>query len=124
MELGMLLDLNDSEFSEDHGPKGESTMSQEVSFKTAVCSDYEQLLYDCQNALEIWRHRRDEAARANLTGKQIGDELQKLQANYAKAYSALNRHDKQCELCQFVSRIAGRPFSTLPSEVADKQHTH
>ncbi len=120
----MLLHLNDSKFSEDHGPKGESTMSQEVSFKTAVCSDYEQLLYDCQNALEMWRRRRDEAARANLTGKQIGDELQKLQANYAKAYSALNRHDKQCELCQFVSRIGGRPFSTLPSEVADKQHTH
>jgi hypothetical protein len=124
MELGMLLYLNDSKFNEDHGPKGESTMSQEVSFKTAVCSDYEQLLYDCQNALEIWRRRRDEAARANLTGKQIGDELQKLQANYAKAYSALNRHDKHCELCQFVSRIGGRPFSTLPSEVPDKHHTH
>jgi hypothetical protein len=123
MELGMLFHVNDSRFSEDR-PKGESTMSQEVSFKTAFCSDYEQLLYDCQNALEIWRRRRDEAARANLTGKQIGDELQKLQANYAKAYSALNRHDKQCELCQFVFRIGGRPISTLPSEVADKQHTH
>jgi hypothetical protein len=99
-------------------------MSQGVSFKTAVCTEYEQLLHDCQNALEIWRRRRDEAARTNLTGKQIGDELQKLQANYAKAYSALNRHDKECELCRFVSRIGGRQFSTLHSEVADKQHTH
>ena len=99
-------------------------MSQEVSFKTAVCSDYEQLLYDCQNALELWRRRRDEAARANLSGKQIGDELQKLQAKYAKAYSALNRHDKECELCQFVCKIGGRHFQTVSSEVSEKQHTH
>ena len=99
-------------------------MSQEVSFKTAVCTDYDELLHDCQDALEIWRRRRNEAARDNLTGKQIGDELQKLQANYAKAYAALNRHDKECELCQFVSRIGGSHFSTLGKEIADKQHTH
>src|SRR4249920_3062347 len=106
------------------GPKGDGTMSQEVSFKTAVCTEYDELLHNCQDALEIWRRRRDEAARGNLTGKQIGDELQKLQANYAKAYAALNRHDKECELCQFVSRIGGGHFSTLSNEYADKQHTH
>jgi hypothetical protein len=83
-------------------------MAQELSFRTAVCKEYEQLLQECQHALEIWRHRRDEATEAHLSGKEIGDELQRLQANYAKAYSILKKHDKECQLCQFVSKIAGR----------------
>jgi len=122
----MLLQVSDRKKSsaKPRAKGGESTMSQEVSFKTAVCTEYDELLHDCQHALEIWRRRRDEAARGNLTGKQIGDELQRLQANYAKTYSALNNHDKECELCQFVSRIGGRHFATLSSEIADKQHTH
>ena len=99
-------------------------MNHELSFKTAICTEYEQLLHECQNALEIWRRRREEVAEAHLTGKQIGYELQKLQANYAKAYSSLNRHDKECELCQFVSKIGERQFSHSSSRVSEKSHAH
>jgi ligand-binding sensor protein len=97
-------------------------MSQEFSFKTAICTEYEQLLQKCQRTLEIWRGRREEAAAANLSGKAVGDELQRLQANYAKAYSALNKHDKQCELCRFVSKIGGREPARTSSRVLEKNH--
>jgi hypothetical protein len=99
-------------------------MIQELSFKTAVCTKYEELLHECQRALEVWRRRREQVAETHLSGKEIGDELQKLQAHYAKAYSSLRRHDKQCELCQFVSRIGGRQIEASFREVSAKSHVH
>lgn len=86
----------------------EKTMNQELSFKTAICTEYDRLLHECHRALEIWRRRREEAIEAHLSGKEIGDELQRLQANYAKSYSVLKRHGKECELCRFVSKFGGR----------------
>jgi hypothetical protein len=92
-------------------------MNYELSFKTAVCTEYAQLLHECQRVLERWRRRRDQVAEAHLTGKRIGDELQRLQANYAKAYSRLDRHHKECEHCRFVSKIGGRQLSTASSQL-------
>jgi hypothetical protein len=97
-------------------------MSQQLSVKTAICTEYEQLLQKCQRTLEIWRGRREEAAAAHLSGKAVGDELQRLQANYAKAYSELNKHDKQCELCRFVSKISGHEPVSASSHLQEKSH--
>lgn len=99
-------------------------MIYELSFKTAVCTEYAQLLHECQGALERWRRRRDQVAEAHLTGNRIGDELQRLQANYAKAYSRLDRHHKQCERCRFVSKIGGRQFSSSSSHLLGKSNAH
>jgi hypothetical protein len=100
------------------------TMNEGLSFKTAVCTEYERLLHECQRALEAWRNRRDQVAKARLTGKQIGDELQMLQANYAKAYANLNKHDRHCELCQFVSRIGGRQYAAASNSGSEKNRAN
>ena len=75
------------------------------TFKTAFCTDYEQLLVRCQSALETWANRREEIHQLGLTGKEIGAELIKLQADFAKSYSLLQKHTRDCPLCQFVAKL-------------------
>ncbi len=81
-------------------------MSEEYIFPTAICSDYENLLKESQQALVSWRERSEEVSQFDLQGKEIGDELQKLQANYATAYQRLEQHGKTCILCQFTIGVA------------------
>jgi hypothetical protein len=75
----------------------------------------------CQDALERWRRRREEISAAGLSGKQIADELLRLQADYAKAYSRLEKHEDDCELCRFVSKIGGRDYAGISSAALDKK---
>ena len=89
-------------------------MKAEFSFKTAVCTDYENLLIACQKALETWRKRREEVAKFGSNGKEASDELLRLQADYAKAYSRLEKHQDKCELCYFVSEIGRRNAESIP----------
>ena len=84
-----------------------------TEFKTAVCSDYESLLVSCQIALETWRKRREEIARLGPTRKEEGDQLLRLQADYAKKYSRLKKHQDTCELCCFVSKIGKQNFASI-----------
>jgi hypothetical protein len=95
-------------------------MHQELSFKTAVCTDYENLLFACQEALESWRNRREEIASTGFASRKTSDELLRLQANYARAYSRLEAHEEHCELCRFVSRIGGRNYSAISSATLEK----
>ena len=80
-------------------------MNETLHFRTAICSDYESLLKECQRAMHAWKERREEIARTGLRGKQAGDELQKLQAEYARAYNRLERHAKSCAVCRFTSEL-------------------
>jgi len=96
-------------------------MNPELSFKTSVCTEYERLLNVCQKALERWKSQREECASAGLTGKKVADELLRLQADYAKAYSRLERHGDKCELCRFVSKLGGRNNASIPNGVLDKK---
>lgn len=75
---------------------------EELTIDTAICPDYEKLLKESQRALVNWRERSEEVSRFGLQGKSIGDELQKLQAEYATAYHRLEQHGKTCILCQFT----------------------
>jgi hypothetical protein len=59
-------------------------------------------LKESQRGLVDWRERSEEVSRFGLHGKSIGDELQKLQADYATAYHQLEKHGKTCILCQFT----------------------
>ena len=70
------------------------------------CSKYEELLLVCQQALESWAKRRDEARQTGLKGKELGDELIRLQADFAKSYALLRKHTHECPLCEFVANIA------------------
>ena len=82
--------------------EGEGETMDELTIDSAICSDYEALLKESQRALVNWRERSEEVSRFGLQGKSIGDELQKLQADYATAYHRLEQHGKSCILCQFT----------------------
>jgi len=58
-----------------------------------------------------------------LRSKEAGDELMRLQADYAKAYSRLEKHKNDCELCHFVSKIGGRSDASLSTAVMDKKRS-
>jgi hypothetical protein len=60
-----------------------------------------------KRALEIWNERRAEVCQSRLSGKEAGDELLRLQAKYAQAYTVLQRHAHNCSVCQLVSRVEG-----------------
>lgn len=83
-------------------------MSNATSYETAVCAQYEILLNECEATLERWDDRHEEINWLRLSGKEIGDEWLRLQANYAKAHAELRRHVQDCEICQFLGKIAGR----------------
>ncbi len=83
-------------------------MSTQLSGITTVCSEYQRLLEESQRALEIWNEVRAEVCQSRLTGKAAGDELLRLQAKYARAYTLEQRHVHNCFLCQLVSRAKGR----------------
>lgn len=98
-------------------------MASGLFYKTAFCSSYERLLCACVQSLEAWRNRREEIANSGLRSKEAGDELMRLQADYAKAYSRLEKHKDNCELCHFVSKISGRSEASLSVAVMDKKHS-
>ena len=85
----------------------EKHMSKQLSVKTMVCSPYQRLLEECRTALEIWNDHRAEFCQSRLMGKEAGDKLLRLQANYARAYTVLRNHVHNCLRCQLVSRIEG-----------------
>lgn len=92
-------------------------------YKTAFCSTYERLLCACAQSLDVWRDLREEIASSGLRSQEAGDELLRLQADYAKAYSRLEKHRDSCELCRFVSKISGRSEGSLSVAVMDKKHS-
>ncbi|HET7108277.1 MAG TPA: hypothetical protein VFI38_15795 [Candidatus Acidoferrum sp.] len=96
-------------------------MEGELFYKTAFCSTYERLLCACVQSLDEWRNLREEIASSCLTRNEAGDELMRLQADYAKAYSRLEKHRDTCELCRFISKISGRHEASLSVAVMDKK---
>ena len=80
-------------------------MGTELSYKTAVCTEYERLLFVCVKSRDSWKNRREEIANLGLKGKEVGDELLRLQADYAKAHSRL---EKQRQLRTLPVRLEDR----------------
>lgn len=98
-------------------------MATKVAYKTAVCMEYERLLSTCVNALEKWRNRREELSNRHLNGRAVGDELMRLQADYAKAYWQLERHNDNCELCRFVARIGRQTMASVSTAVMERKNS-
>jgi hypothetical protein len=74
--------------------------------KTAVCTEYERLLKDSHQALAEFNEHLSGVLTIGVGGKKWDDELRNRQAKYAKAYWNLQKHARNCELCDFVSRIS------------------
>ncbi len=82
-------------------------MSTQFSVETAVCTEHDRLLAECERALETWNEHRAEFSVSRLSGREAGDELLRLQTKYARAYTVLQRHEHNCLLCQLMSAIEG-----------------
>jgi hypothetical protein len=95
-------------------------MNKQQFVKTAMCNKYQTLLEECERALAIWNEHRAEISQSRLVGKEGADELLRLQANYARAYTVLQNHAHNCSFCQLVSRLEGRDSenTSMPSLTA------
>jgi hypothetical protein len=96
-------------------------MSKQLSVEGMVCSGYQRLLEESQSALEAWHEHRAEICRSRLIGKEAGDELLRLQAKYARAYTILQKHVHNCLRCQLVSRIAGCDSENNSNTLSDSE---
>ena len=94
-------------------------MSQQLSVKTTACGEYQRLLEESQRALEIWNDHRAEYCQFRFVQREAGDELLRLQAQYARAYTVLQNHERNCSLCQLVSRIEGRDSENSSDTLSD-----
>jgi hypothetical protein len=87
-------------------------MSKHLSVKTTVCDEYQRLLEESQSALEIWNEHLAKFCQFRFMSRGAGDELLRLQAKYARAYTVLQNHERNCSLCQLASGIKGRDSET------------
>ena len=85
-------------------------MNNVISVEPAACTEHQKLSEACQRALDVWNEQRAEFSRSYHISAEAGDELVRLQANYARAYTVLQRHEHNCLLCQLVSRLRERHF--------------
>ena len=94
-------------------------MNKHHSVITTACSEYQRLLEASQRALEIWNEQRAENCRSRVTGKETGDKLLRLQANFARAYAILQYHAQNCLHCQLVLRTEGRDSENNSDALSD-----
>jgi hypothetical protein len=94
-------------------------MSKQLSVKTAVCREYQRLHEESQRALEIWNEHRADVCQCRFRGGEAGDELLRLQAKYARAYTVLQHHERNCSLCQRVSGMEGYAFENSSETLSD-----
>ena len=85
-------------------------MNKVISVGTAACTENQKLSEACQRTLNVWNEQRAEFSKSYPISAEAGDELVRLQANYARAYTVLQRHEHSCLLCQLVSRAQERDF--------------
>ena len=96
-------------------------MNKQFSVETAVCTEHQRLLEECQRALEIWNEHRAEFCQFRFIEREAGDELLRLQAKYARAYTVLQNHEHNCSVCQLVSRVEGRDPENSSDALSDNE---
>jgi hypothetical protein len=94
-------------------------MSNQFSVETVVCTEHQRLLGECQRALEIWNEHRAEFCQFRFMAREAGDELLRLQAKYARAYTVSQNHERNCSLCQLALRIEGRDSENSSDTLSD-----
>jgi hypothetical protein len=78
---------------------------EDSEIKPAACEEYEQLLKKSHAALTEWKNSRAEIRGSGRKGRAADNELLVLQANFAKAYAALQTHARDCSYCQMPALI-------------------
>jgi hypothetical protein len=77
----------------------------DLDIKPAACEEYEELLKRSLKALNEWKNGRAEIRRSSRKGRSADNELRMLQANFAKAYAALQTHSGDCSYCQMPALV-------------------
>jgi hypothetical protein len=91
------------------------------SRNTVVCTEYENLLFSCKDALDDFRIRREELRQYGQNNHEAMMSLVRLRAGYQTAYSKLIHHFDSCALCQ---RRPGDNAQEKPGAVIPfKRHT-
>jgi hypothetical protein len=83
----------------------EIDMGTKFAFKTAICLEYEQLLFESMKALNDFKIRRDELHDYGQNGHEAMDDLIRLREDYQQAYAKLIHHFDACEVCQSTSEL-------------------
>lgn len=78
-------------------------MSRMALIENAVCDTCQGLLKDCEDARNQWNERRVEISELGLRGKGIDNELRCVQARFAKSYTLVRNHVRDCDSCQLAS---------------------
>ena len=81
-------------------------MTKQLSATVMVCSEYQRLLEEAARAREAWSNLRAEICWAELIPKKTVDELLRLQAKYARAYTLLQKHVHSCGRCELLPKTA------------------
>ena len=88
-------------------------MSAAYAPQIGVCPEYQHFLDQCQKALVSWQQYRTLVGHAPLADRAAIAAIKRLQANYATAYTELERHEHSCRTCQYIAKIAGVDFESL-----------
>ena len=97
-------------------------MSKQHFVKVAICNKYQTLLEECERALATWNAQRAKVSQSCLVAKEVGDELLRLQAKYARAYTVLQNHAHSCSFCQLVLRLEGRDSENSSDAFSDSTY--
>jgi len=95
-------------------------MNHNMQMRTAGCPEYQRLLRESQTALVAWKKRSEEITLGGLQGRDAGAGLQRLQAEYARAYNRLERHAGSCRTCNFPSDY-GKRINLDRDDAQDKE---
>jgi len=81
-------------------------MVTRLSFKTAVCTEYECLLLLSKAAFDDFRIKHEKLSAAERKSPQGEPELRRLREQYEAAYARLVKHFDTCEICQSMSELS------------------
>lgn len=98
------------------------TMSHQQYVKSGICEDYQKLLDECGKALMTWDEYRARVTQSGPAGKEEGKEIFRLQAKYARAYAALQKHLQDCVLCRLSARFDGSQSSDATTVYGESRY--
>ena len=88
-----------------------------------VCTEYQVLLHQCQQALASLQHGRSPAAHLTVATGIAAEEVQRLHANYLRAYDLLEAHERDCQTCQYIAKVAGVDFDSMAEALIQYQRS-
>jgi hypothetical protein len=96
----------------------EHFMTGELATKKGACGEYERLLEASHRAMRTWNERRTAIYESGATGRAVDFELLNEQARYAKANAQLQRHIRECQCCQFESKLDSKEAEAVRASAA------